>query len=249
MDGSTINESSMLVRTGGGEYYGGTVNYIPLSRTAAFVCDSNFDKDQRIYVDLTTDIQSSQGMSLGGTYTFDFFTVTNNPPNTPSDPFPADDAVDVPITADLSWSGGDPDGDDVEYTLYFGQQNPPQSYATSLTEPTFDLPELENETHYYWYVKAFDGYGGIASMPICDFTTEIGYICGDANGDLTVNVSDAVSIINFVFVGGQEPDPYQSGDTNCDGSINVSDAVWIINFVFVGGNDPCDTNGDGEPDC
>ncbi|HER00062.1 MAG TPA: hypothetical protein ENO22_12045 [candidate division Zixibacteria bacterium] len=249
MDGSTINESSMLVRTGGGEYYGGTVNYIPLSRTAAFVCDSNFDKDQRIYVDLTTDIQSSQGMPLGGTYTFDFFTVTNNPPNTPSDPFPADDAVDVPITADLSWSGGDPDGDDVEYTLYFGQQNPPQSYATSLTEPTFDLPELENETHYYWYVKAFDGYGGIASMPICDFTTEIGYICGDANGDLTVNVSDAVSIINFVFVGGQEPDPYQSGDTNCDGSINVSDAVWIINFVFVGGNDPCDTNGDGEPDC
>jgi hypothetical protein len=39
------------------------------------------------------------------------------------------------------------------------------------------------------------------------------------------------------------------GDVNCDGTSNVSDAVWIINYVFVGGNPPCDTDGDGEPDC
>jgi len=39
------------------------------------------------------------------------------------------------------------------------------------------------------------------------------------------------------------------GDVNCDGDCNVSDAVWIINYVFVGGNIPCDTNGDGVPDC
>jgi hypothetical protein len=75
------------------------------------------------------------------------------------------------------------------------------------------------------------------------------YICGDANSDDVVNVSDAVYIINYVFVGGDPPDPMESGDANCDDVCNVSDAVWIINYVFVGGNDPCDTNGDGEPDC
>ena len=75
------------------------------------------------------------------------------------------------------------------------------------------------------------------------------YICGDANSDEIVNVSDAVYIINYVFVGGDPPDPFWSGDANCDGVCNVSDAVWIINYVFVGGNDPCDTNGDGIPDC
>ncbi len=249
MDGSTIDESSMLVRTGGGDYYGGQVSYIMVSRSAVFAPDSNFDKNQRIYVDLTTDIQSSQGMPLADTYTFDFFTETNNPPYDPSDPSPADGTVDVPITADLSWTGGDPDGDDVEYTLYFGTSNPPASYQSGLTETTFDLPELDNETQYYWYVKAFDGYGGISSMAICDFTTEIDYVCGDANADLSVNVSDAVAVINYVFIGGVEPDPYESGDTNCDGTVNVSDAVWIINYVFIGGDDPCDTNGDDIPDC
>jgi hypothetical protein len=75
------------------------------------------------------------------------------------------------------------------------------------------------------------------------------YICGDATGDESINISDAVWIINYIFIGGAEPDPYESGDTNCDGTVNVSDAVWIINYVFTGGDDPCDTNGDDIPDC
>jgi hypothetical protein len=75
------------------------------------------------------------------------------------------------------------------------------------------------------------------------------YTCGDADGDGSVNVSDAVSIINYVFMGGGAPDPMEAGDVTCDGSVNVSDAVFIINYVFIGGNDPCDPSGDGEPDC
>jgi len=63
--------------------------------------------------------------------------------------------------------------------------------------------------------------------------------CGDANFDLAVNVSDAVYIINYVFVGGGEPQPVLAcGDANTDGAVNVSDAVYIINYVFVGGGAP-----------
>jgi len=75
------------------------------------------------------------------------------------------------------------------------------------------------------------------------------YICGDADYSGSVNVSDAVWIINYVFVGGDPPTPIESGDADCSGSVNVSDAVWIINFVFAGGNTPCDNDGDGFPDC
>ncbi|NIP41716.1 MAG: hypothetical protein GWO41_12640 [candidate division Zixibacteria bacterium] len=63
--------------------------------------------------------------------------------------------------------------------------------------------------------------------------------CGDANDDASVNVSDAVWIVNYVFIGGSEPLPVLAcGDANTDGSVNVSDAVWVINFVFVGGGPP-----------
>ena len=75
------------------------------------------------------------------------------------------------------------------------------------------------------------------------------YVCGDANADTMVNVSDAVYIINYVFSGGNSPDPLESGDANCDTNVNVSDAVYLINYVFSGGHAPCDSNGDTIPDC
>jgi hypothetical protein len=90
---------------------------------------------------------------------------------------------------------------------------------------------------------------------LIEFTVENGSYdvlcpeCGDANYDSDVNVSDGVYIINYVFTGGFAPVTNAAGDVNCDGECNVSDAVAIINYVFVGGNDPCDTDGDGEPDC
>ncbi len=73
--------------------------------------------------------------------------------------------------------------------------------------------------------------------------------CGDANADGTVNISDAVYIINYIFAGGLAPDPMEAADVNCDETVNVSDAVWIINYIFVGGKAPCDIDGDGIGDC
>jgi len=76
------------------------------------------------------------------------------------------------------------------------------------------------------------------------------YICGDASGDEAVNVNDATFIINYIFVPDSPiPQPWEAADVNCDGTVNVSDGVWIIDYIFSGGNDPCDTDGDGEPDC
>jgi len=64
--------------------------------------------------------------------------------------------------------------------------------------------------------------------------------CGDANSDGTVDVSDAVHLINYIFVGGFAPEPLERGNVNCDLIVDVSDAVWIINYVFVGGDAPCE---------
>ncbi len=65
------------------------------------------------------------------------------------------------------------------------------------------------------------------------------YVCGDANGSGTVNISDAVYLIAFIFSGGPAPSPLLSGDANCSGTVNISDAVYLIAYIFSGGAAPC----------
>ncbi|MEE9443928.1 MAG: right-handed parallel beta-helix repeat-containing protein [candidate division Zixibacteria bacterium] len=65
-----------------------------------------------------------------------------------------------------------------------------------------------------------------------------GYMAGDANGNCSVNVADAVFLINTVFKQGPMPVPEDAGDANCDGKVNVADIVYLIGFVFRGGDPP-----------
>jgi agmatine/peptidylarginine deiminase len=61
------------------------------------------------------------------------------------------------------------------------------------------------------------------------------YICGDANGDGVINVTDVVYLINYLFLvpPGPAPQPLAAGDANCDGTINVTDVVYLINYLFL----------------
>jgi hypothetical protein len=66
-----------------------------------------------------------------------------------------------------------------------------------------------------------------------------GYTCGDASGDATVDISDAVSLIAYIFSGGSAPSPLLAGDANCDSTVDISDAVYLIAYIFSGGSAPC----------
>jgi hypothetical protein len=110
------------------------------------------------------------------------------------------------------------------------------------------LPDsLKPASHYWWKVRAVDLFQNESwSVNSMDFFT---FQCGDVNLDRAVEISDAVYIINYIFLGGGEPSPLQSADVNCDSSADLSDAFYIINFIFMSGSPPCDLDSDGEFDC
>ena len=58
----------------------------------------------------------------------------NNPPYVPNNPDPANESVNVNLTTNLSWTGGDPDqGDTISYNIFFGTDpNPPYQSDCSL---------------------------------------------------------------------------------------------------------------------
>lgn len=55
---------------------------------------------------------------------------------------------------------------------------------------------------------------------------------GDANGNGTATISDAVYIINYVFANGPAPTTVCGGDPDGNGYTNVSDAIWLIRMIF-----------------
>jgi hypothetical protein len=65
------------------------------------------------------------------------------------------------------------------------------------------------------------------------------YLCGDANGDGSVDISDAVYLIAYIFAGGSAPNPLLAGDANCDSAVDISDVVYLIAYIFSGGPAPC----------
>jgi hypothetical protein len=97
----------------------------------------------------------------------------NEPPYIPSNPSPANGAVNVNIDAVLSWSGGDPDpGDIVTYDVYFGVDSPPVLVSTGQMETYYDPGLMSHDTMYYWKIVAFDNHGASTEGPIWNFKTQ-----------------------------------------------------------------------------
>ncbi len=116
----------------------------------------------------------------------------------------------------------------------FGSPASPIKEVWYLTVPDI-IDMLQEELYVNVHSVAFPveeirGQIGAPPAPPC--------LCGDANGTGSINISDAVFVINYIFAGGAAPSPLCLGDANGTGSVNISDAVYIINFIFGGGPAP-----------
>jgi hypothetical protein len=69
--------------------------------------------------------------------------------------------------------------------------------------------------------------------------TSGGFLAGDANGDWVVDIADIVYLVNFLYKGGDPPEPMDAGDANCDGIVDVGDVVYLVNYLYKGGPPPC----------
>ncbi|MBP9995232.1 MAG: S8 family serine peptidase [bacterium] len=105
---------------------------------------------------------------------------------------------------------------------------------TLITELTFtDYNVTPGERYYYFYrdmrtdLSESDPSRNVSTIPLTASP-------GDANGSLTVDVSDIVTIVNYIT--GENPQPFIFGaaDVNNDGEVDVLDIVSVINIINTG---------------
>lgn len=112
--------------------------------------------------------------------------------------------------------------------------------GNAYTRLNFKFHDLSPGT-YYWSVQSIDtGWRGSMFAVEQSFTVPGGgIVCGDADGNSFITISDAVFLISYIFSGGPAPTPLQSGDADCNSLITISDAVYLITYIFSGGAAPC----------
>ena len=140
---------------------------------------------------------------------FDF--AENQPPYTPSSPEPENGSTDVSIYTDLSWTGGDPDGDDLTYDVYFeaGDSTPDELVSENQSDTTYDPDTLEENTEYYWRIVAWDEWTS-ETGPIWSFTTGENLPPNEPSDPDPPDGATDVPIVKILSWIGGDPNP---GDT------------------------------------
>jgi uncharacterized protein YkwD len=114
----------------------------------------------------------------------------NQAPHQPHTPTPVHGATGQPDAITLRWSGGDPDGDAVSYTVYLEPGRAIPTRIHSQTSQTFvSVSGLQRGVTYYWQIAAVDAHGARTLGPIWSFAT-----LGDSIDDLereVVNLTNA----------------------------------------------------------
>lgn len=164
--------------------------------------------------------------------------------------FPGGDTCFTPnIGQQVAAYAWDPDG---SVAHYYWSCAPVSAghFSSQYTNPTtftassgYDKPHIPRVLR----VQVTDDFGQLSSyksvdIDKCPITLCICLSCGDANGDGTIDISDAVFLISHIFAGGAAPDecnyPNGLGDANGDGGVDISDAVYLITRIFSGGLPP-----------
>lgn len=120
--------------------------------------------------------------------------------------------------------------------------------ATQLASSDVDTSLLVTgleDGEYFYQVTAIDAegqqsVGSELELVTVQLSGPCDWIVADADGNDVINISDAVSIILYIFSGGVAPDPHPigSGDADCNGIVNITDAVQIVAYIFGGGQAP-----------
>ena len=61
---------------------------------------------------------------------------------------------------------------------------------------------------------------------------------GDMNGSATIDLSDAVFGLSYLFLGGTVPLCLDAADANDDARFDIADPIFVLSFLFSGGVHP-----------
>lgn len=124
-------------------------------------------------------------------------------------------------------------------TVFFTIVDPNVSVGTVLDLDTINIPFQAPSK-----VTVKSGSGTLETdAPFIQIGDEIifgqTFECCDTDGSGSIDISDAVYLVDYIFANGAAPLDNAAGDCDCSGAANITDAVFLVNYIFAGGAPPC----------
>jgi hypothetical protein len=116
-------------------------------------------------------------------------------------------------------------------TIYANSVN---VYNTENLNAYFNIPD--SAPLGFWDVSV-----SVTGYPLVTLTNgfTIELLCGDVDGNASVNLSDAIALLSYIFGLGPLQVPQAVADVDCNGRLNISDVVYLISYIFRNGAAPC----------
>jgi hypothetical protein len=111
--------------------------------------------------------------------------------------------------------------EDLTLRLENGLSNPPLSNILVVDNQSIPVDEMAE---------------GIIDLP--DPPPFPAFVRGDANSDGSLDISDAMHILDYRFLGGRRPACMNAADANDDEDVSMADAVFILGYLFQGAAAP-----------
>jgi len=73
---------------------------------------------------------------------------------------------------------------------------------------------------------------------LAEISPELHFVRGRVNDDAVVDISDAVALLGFLFLGDTEPQVIEAADINGDAELDISDSIYLLAYLFGGGPPP-----------
>jgi len=153
------------------------------------------------------------------------------------------EVIDMPLAPTASFNC-DPVSGTVPLLVSFtdNSSGPPSAWKWYFGDG--DSSFVQNPTHLYTLTGDYNAVLHVTNDLGSDSLSSIvsvldPWICGDADSDLAVDVSDPVYLIAYIFAGGPVPVPLEAGDVDCSSAVDISDVVYLISYIFSGGPQPC----------
>ncbi len=215
-------------------------DFLFLYRDAEFL--AMLEIDQTSYFDQPVE---------AGEHDYTILTVVVNDPSAPTLLFAHCRATVIPIAIDAidpaigDWIGGETvtltgtgfTSFPITALEFFAEGEDPLplevSELTSDTELTAITPQSPRLGTYSLRIVNERGSAELADA------FDYGFIRGEMNSEAPTDISDAVYLLGYLFLG-TEPIPrcQDSADFTDDGMLDISDAILLLNFLFLGGPPP-----------